>query len=120
MERKVMIFRALAIAALVAFNGLLTSCEKYVWSTPELPADIVISFSGNILPVCNGCHTSWSNETAYAKLSARVDTVTPESSSILTFHSSALQSNMIQINDTLVLKATDVIKLWASQGAESN
>lgn len=121
MERKVKIFKTLAVVMMIiTCNGLFTSCEKYVWSAPELNNDVTISFSGNIMPLCSGCHSSWSRETVYSKLSSRVNIVTPESSSILTFHSSALQSNMIQVNDTLVLKAADVIKLWASQGAGNN
>jgi hypothetical protein len=50
----------------------------------------------------------------------RVDTVNPESSVILTFHSSVLDNNMIKVNDELTLKASEVVKLWASKGAENN
>lgn len=120
MNRKAKNFRALALIVMITGLGSLTSCEKYIWSPPQVTEEIEISFTEHLLPFCVGCHTSWDSETAYEKLSDRVDTVTPESSTILSFHSSVLQNNMIQVNDTLVLKAADVVKLWASQGAENN
>lgn len=120
MDRKAKIFRAFAALVIMLGLAVLTSCEKYIWSPPEVPADIEISFTDHIYPLCHSCHSSWNTTTAYNKLFAKVDTVNPESSNFLTFHSSIVETHMIQVNDTLTLKASDVIKLWASQGANNN
>jgi len=112
----------LVMAILIIGGGLsLSSCEKYSWVRQEPPQDLIVSFSGNILPFCQGCHSSWSADRAYDKLSANVDTVTPGSSRVFSIHSSitAFGSQMLQV-DTLLLPAPDVIQLWASQGAEKN
>ncbi|MBE0666798.1 MAG: hypothetical protein IH593_03900 [Bacteroidales bacterium] len=120
MDLKAKIIRAFASIVLIAGLAGLASCEKYVWSPPEIPQDIVISFSDHILPLCKTCHSSWTSEKVYQKLFERVDTLNPESSVILTFHSSELNNNMIKVNDELTLKASEVVKLWASKGAENN
>ena len=120
MDLKAKIIRTLTIMVLMSGFAGMISCEKYVWSPPEVSDDIVISFSEHIYPLCTSCHTSWSVPTAYDKLFARVDTVTPEESTILTFHSSILSDRSIQVNDTLTMKSADVIKLWAKQGGENN
>ena len=120
MDRKVKIIRA--FASIVLFTGLagLTSCEKYVWSPPEVPQDVIISFSGHIYPLCTTCHGSWSATKVYTELLERVNVSDPPSSTILTFHSSVVDNNMIRVNDDVTLKASEVIKLWASQGAANN
>ncbi len=121
MNRKTWISR-LVIATLIIAGGLsLSSCEKYSWAKQEVPQDLIVSFSETLLPFCKSCHGSWSTDRTYDKLFANIDTVTPASSRVISIHSSitAFGSEMLQI-DTLLLPATDVIKLWASQGAEKN
>ena len=120
MDLKVKIIRAFAsIVLLIGLMGL-TSCEKYVWSPPEVPQDVIISFSSHIYPLCTTCHTSWSSTKVYTELLERVNIDDPASSIFLTFHSSVVESHMIKVNDDVTLKASEVIKLWASQGAENN
>ncbi len=99
----------------------LSSCEQYSWEKEVVPEDLVISFSQNIYPFCQGCHGSWSAERTYDRLSANVDTVTPASSRILSIHSSitSFGSQMIQV-DTVLISSPDMIRLWASQGAPNN
>lgn len=121
MKRKARFLR-LVILSVMATGGLfLSSCESYSWAKPEVPQDLEISFSGTLFPFCKGCHGAWTTGRIYDKLSANVDTVTPASSRVLSIHSSitAFGSQMLQI-DTVALAAPDVIKLWASQGAEDN
>ena len=120
MDLKAKIIRAFASVVLITGLAGLTSCEKYVWSPPEIPQEVIISFTDHILPLCKTCHSSWNSAKIYQELSERVDTITPTSSTILTFHSSVLETNMIKVNDELTLKASEVVKLWASQGAENN
>jgi hypothetical protein len=120
MDRKVKIIRTFASVVLLAGLVGLTSCEKYVWSPPEVPEDIVISFSTHILPLCKECHTTWTPTKVYNELLERVDLTNPPASIILTFHSSIVETNMIQVNDEVTLKASEVIKLWATQGATNN
>jgi hypothetical protein len=105
-------------AVLMTCMAILSSCEKYSWAKPEVPQDLVVSYSENIFSFCQSCHGSWSMDRTYDKLSANVDTVTPASSRVLSIHSSitAFGSQMLQV-DTLLLPAPDVIKIWASQGA---
>lgn len=115
-------FLRLVIASVIIVGGLsLSSCETYSWAKQEIPQDLTVSFSESILPFCKGCHGSWNDERVYEKIFANVDTVTPASSRVLSIHSSitAFGSHVIQI-DTLNLSAPDLIKLWASQGAENN
>ncbi len=121
MKRKAWITRLLAAALVIAGGLSLSSCEQYSWARQEVPQDLTVSFSETILPFCQGCHGSWTGDRTYDKLSANVDTVTPASSRVLSIHSSitAFGSQILQI-DTLLIPATDVIKLWASQGAEKN
>lgn len=112
----------LVMAALIISGGLfLSSCEKYSWVKQEPPQELPVSFSANILPFCQGCHSSWSADRAYDKLYANTDTVAPASSRVFSIHSSitAFGSQMLQV-DTLLLSAPDVIELWASQGAKKN
>ncbi len=120
MDRKVKIIRTFASVVMLAGLVGLTSCEKYVWSPPEVPEDIVVSFSTHILPLCKSCHTSWTPTKVYDELLERVNLTDPPSSSILTFHSSIVETNMIRVNDDVTLKASEVIKLWATQGAANN
>jgi hypothetical protein len=124
MKRKDRIFIVLASAALAIGLAGLSSCEQYVWTPPEppvIPEDVIISFNQHIYPKCSGCHTSWSESKIYDKLSANVDTVNPDNSHIFEIHSSVNNFNtMIQVNDTLQLSFVDVIKTWASQGAQDN
>lgn len=121
MKRKAWITRLVMAVLLVAGGASLSSCEKYSWAKQEIPQELTVSFSETIVPFCQGCHGAWSTDRVYEKLSANVDTVTPASSRVLSIHSSitAFGSQMLQI-DTLLIPATDVIKLWASQGAEKN
>lgn len=111
------------LICLLVFAGLflLTSCEKYVWEKEEVPEELVVSFSANIYPFCHGCHTAWTSERAYDNLSANVSVDNPESSRVLSIHSSitAFGSQMIDIDGVLV-SSTDMIKKWASDGAANN
>lgn len=112
----------LVMAFLITAGGLsLASCEKYSWVRQEPPQDLIVSFSGDIQPFCQGCHGSWSADRTYDKLFANTDTLNPASSRVLSIHSTitAFGSQMLQV-DTLLLPAPEVIKLWASQGAEKN
>lgn len=120
MDRKVKIIRAFASVVLLAGLVGLTSCEKYIWSPPEVPQDIIISFSGHIYPLCNSCHSSWTPTKVYNELLDRVNITDPPSSNILTFHSTVVETNMIRVNADVTLKASEVIKLWATQGALNN
>jgi hypothetical protein len=121
MKRKAWITRMVMASLLIAGGAFLSSCEQYSWAKPEIPQDLTVSFSETLLPFCQGCHGSWTEARTYEKLSDNVDTLTPASSRVLSIHSSitAFGSQMLQI-DTLLIPATDVIKLWASQGAENN
>ena len=121
MKRKAWITRAFAAALVVAGAISLSSCEQYSWAKQEVPQDLTVSFSETLQPFCQGCHGAWTVDRTYDKLSANVDTVTPASSRVLSIHSSitAFGSQMLQI-DTLLIPATDVIKLGATQGAEKN
>ena len=121
MDRKKRILRVLLPSLLMAGIFIMSSCEQYSWAKEEVPEDLVVSFSQNIYPFCPGCHGSWSAERAYTKLSGNVDTITPASSRVLSIHSSITPcgAQMIQI-DTVLISAPDLIKLWASQGAENN
>lgn len=121
MKRKASITRLVMTVLIVAGGAFLSSCEKYSWAKQEIPQELTVSFSETLLPFCKGCHGAWTDERTYDKLSANVDTVTPASSRVLSIHSSitAFGSQMLQI-DTLLITAPDVIKLWASQGAENN
>ena len=118
MERRIRIEKHLLPAVLITCLALLSSCEKYSWEKPEVPQDLVVSFSGNIFSFCQSCHGAWNIDRTYDKLLANVDTVSPASSRVLSIHSSitAFGSHMLQV-DTLLLPASDVIKMWASQGA---
>jgi hypothetical protein len=119
MERRKRIIKLLLPAMLMTCLVVMSSCEKYAWAKPEIPQDLVVSYSVNIFPFCQSCHGAWSEDRAYDKLFENVDTVTPASSRVLSIHSSitAFGSQMLQV-DTLLLPAPDVIKIWASQGAE--
>jgi hypothetical protein len=121
MDRKKRIIRALLTSVIMTGLIVMSSCEKYSWAREVPPEDLIISFSGNILPFCKSCHGSWSDERTYDELFENVDTITPASSRVLSIHSSitAFGSQMLQV-DTLLLSAPDVIKLWASQGAQEN
>lgn len=121
MDRRKRIIRALLPSLIITGLLVLSSCEKYSWVKEVPPEDLIVSFSGNIFPFCSGCHGSWSEDRVYDELSENVDTITPASSRVLSIHSSitAFGSQMLQV-DTLLLSAPDVIKLWASQGAEKN
>ena len=121
MDRKERNLRVLQLSLIVAGLFILSSCEKYVWAKTEVPQDLIVSYTGNIYPFCNSCHGAWSDERVYEKLSANVDTVTPASSRVLSIHSSitAFGSQMVLV-DTVLLSAPDMIKLWASQGADKN
>jgi hypothetical protein len=121
MMRKAWLTRLLPAALIVAGGLSISSCEQYSWAKQEVPQDLTVSFSETVQPFCQGCHSAWTVDRTYDKLSANVDTVTPGSSRVLSIHSSitAFGSQMLQI-DTLLIPATDVIKLWASQGAEKN
>jgi len=121
MKRKASITRLVMAVLVVAGGAFLSSCEQYSWAKQEVPQELTVSFSETIAPFCQGCHGSWSADRVYDKLSSNVDTVTPASSRVLSIHSSitAFGSQMLQI-DTLLLPVTDIIKLWASQGADKN
>jgi hypothetical protein len=119
-DKKVRILKALTTVIMITGIAVLTSCESYVWTPPEIPDDIIISFSDHLYPVCQECHPAWSQEKTYDELSARVDTVNPASSQILSMHGSIFDTRMVQVNDTLSIKAADAIQIWASQGAEYN
>lgn len=121
MNRKERILRVLLLPVIMAGLFILSSCEKYAWAKEEIPEDLVVSYSQNIFPFCQGCHGSWSIERTYDKLYANVDTVNPASSRVLSIHSSitSFGSAMIQI-DTVLISAPDMIMLWASQGALNN
>ncbi len=121
MDLRTRIIRVLLPSVLMAGLLVLSSCEKYSWAKEVPPEDLIVSFSGNILPFCKSCHGSWSEDRTYDELFENVDTITPASSRVLSIHSSitAFGSQMLQV-DTLLASAPDVIKLWASQGAEKN
>jgi hypothetical protein len=121
MEIKVRRTRVLTLFVIVTGLLVLASCEKYSWAKPEVPQDISISFLNNIYPACNSCHASWNASRTYSNLSANVDTVDPASSRVLSIHSSitSFGSKMVQV-DTVLLSLPDMVKLWASQGAENN
>ncbi len=121
MKRKAWISRVVMIPVVALSGLLLSSCESYSWARPEVPQDIIVNFSETIAPFCKTCHGAWSTDRVYDKLSGNVDTVTPGSSRVLAIHSSitAFGSTMLKV-DTIMLPVTDVIKLWASQGAEKN
>lgn len=121
MDRKGRILRVLLPSVLMAVLLIMSSCEQYSWAKEEVPEDLVVSYSQSIYPFCQGCHGSWSQDRTYDRLFANVDTVTPASSRVLSIHSSitSFGAQMIQI-DTVLVSAPDMIKLWASQGAEKN
>jgi hypothetical protein len=121
MNRKERILKGLLPSLLMAGMLILSSCEKYSWVKQEVPEDLVISYSEDIYPFCNGCHGSWSTGRTYDNLFENTDTITPASSRILSIHSTitAFGSQMIQI-DTVLISAPDMIKLWASQKAPNN
>ena len=121
MELRMRIKAFLLPAMLIASLAVLSSCEKYSWAKPEVPEDLVVSYSETIFPFCQSCHGTWSVDRTHDKLFANVDTVTPASSRVLSIHSTitAFGSQMLQV-DTLLLPAPDVIKIWASQGAEKD
>lgn len=121
MDRMKSILRVLLPSLLIAGMFITTSCEQYSWAKEEVPEDLVVSFSQNIYPFCQGCHRSWSVSRTFDELSENVDTVTPASSRVLSIHSSitSFGTQMIQI-DTVLISAPDMIKLWASQGAPNN
>ena len=121
MKRKASITRLVMTVLAVTGMAFLSSCEQYSWTKQEIPQELTVSFSETIAPFCQGCHGAWSVDRVYDKLSANVDTVTPASSRVLSIHSSitAFGSQMLQV-DTLLIAAPDVVKLWASQGAEKN
>ncbi len=121
MDRRKSIIRVLLPSLLIATMFITTSCEQYSWAKEEVPEDLVVSFSQNIYPFCQGCHGSWTVGRAFDELSENIDTVTPASSRVLSIHSSitSFGAQMIQI-DTVLISAPDMIKLWASQGAPNN
>lgn len=121
MKRKLRIFRLVMPALIIAGGLLISSCENYTFEKEEVPEDVIVSFSQTILPFCKNCHGTWTDERTYEKLSANIDTVTPASSRVFSIHSSitAFGSQMLMVDDVLV-PAIDVIKVWASQGAENN
>lgn len=121
MNLKERILRVLILSLVMTGLFILSSCEQYSWAKEEVPEDLVVSYSRDIYPFCNGCHGSWSIERTYDKLYANVDTVTPSSSKVLSIHSSitAFGSAMIMV-DTVLISAPDMIMLWASQGAQNN
>lgn len=100
---------------------LLSSCESYSWERPEVPQDMEVSFSQSIAPFCHGCHPTWNEQRVYDKLSGNVSRDNPATSKVLTIHSSitAFGSQMLDVDGTL-LPATEIIKLWVTQGAEQN
>jgi hypothetical protein len=121
MDLRKRIIRVLLPSVLIAGMFITTSCEKYSWAKEVVPEDLVVSYSQNIYPFCQGCHGSWSPGRAFDELSDNIDTITPASSRVLSIHSSitSFGSQMIQI-DTVLISAPDMIKLWASQGAPNN
>jgi hypothetical protein len=121
MKHKTWISGLVMVSLIVAGALSLSSCEKYSWAKQEVPQDLQVSFSGTIRPFCQGCHGTWTEDRVYEKLSANVDTIAPASSRVLSIHSSitAFGTQMLQV-DTVLLAAPEVIKLWASQGAEKN
>ncbi len=121
MDRKRRIIRVFLPSLLIAGMFFTSSCEQYSWAKEVVPEDLVVSYSQNIYPFCQGCHGSWSTGRAFDELSENIDTITPASSRVLSIHSSitSFGSQMIQI-DTVLVSAPDMIKLWASQGAPNN
>jgi hypothetical protein len=121
MDRKDRFLRVVLLSLVMAGLFILSSCEKYSWAKEEVPEDLIVSYSRDIYPFCNGCHGSWSIDKTYDNLSANVDTVTPSSSEVLSIHSSitAFGSAMVTV-DTVLMSAPDMIMLWASQGAQYN
>ena len=120
MYQKVRIKRAFAAVIVLTGLAVMTSCESYVWSPPEIPQDVEISFSEHIYPVCQDCHSSWSLEQTYNKLYAKIDLENPANSPILDMHGTIFETRMVQVNDTLTIKASDAIILWVEQGAQNN
>jgi hypothetical protein len=120
MDLKVRILKVFASAVIITGIAVLASCERYAWTPPVIPGDIVVSFSGHLYPKCHNCHGSWDTNKTYDELSSHVDTVNPESSAILQIHGSIYQTTMVQINDTLTIPLSDAVILWASQGAKNN
>lgn len=120
MDNKVRNIKAFAAVIFLTAAAGLTSCENYIWSPPEIPEEIVISFSEHIYPVCDDCHGSWSLERTYDELTSELNLDDPESSDIFTIHGSILDNKMVQVDDDLTIKASDAIIIWAEDGAEFN
>ncbi|MCI0522970.1 MAG: hypothetical protein L0Y37_04855 [Bacteroidales bacterium] len=120
MDNKVRVLKAFATVIFLTGAAILTSCENYIWSPPEIPEEIVISFSEHIYPVCDDCHTSWNLERTYEELTDKLDMDDPESSAIFTIHGSILDNKMVQVDEDLTIKASDAIILWAEDGAQFN
>lgn len=120
MDNKGRILKALASVIFITGAAFLTSCEGYIWAPPEIPDDVVVSFNEHIYPVCHDCHTSWTPEQAYGKLTGKINMDDPEASPIFTMHGSIFDNTMIQIDADLTIKATDAIILWIEDGAQFN
>ncbi|MCU0378911.1 MAG: hypothetical protein MUC78_11710 [Bacteroidales bacterium] len=120
MDKKAGFLKVMSTVIILTGASILTSCENYIWSPPEIPEEVVISFSEHIYPVCNDCHDTWDLERTYEKLTGKLDMADPESSAIFTIHGSILDNIMVQVDDDLSIKASDAIIIWAEDGAEFN
>lgn len=120
MDKKVGFLKAITAVICLTGASVLTSCESYIWSPPEIPEEIVISFSDHIYPVCNDCHTSWSLERTYEELTDNINMDDPQSSNIFNIHGSTLNNIMVKVDDDLTIKASEAIIKWAEDGAEFN
>jgi len=120
MDNKVRIIKAFAAVIFLTAAAGLTSCENYIWSPPEIPEDIVISFNEHIYPVCDDCHNTWSAERTYEELTDQINLDDPEASPIFTIHGTILDNKMVTVDEDLTIKASDAIILWIEDGAEFN